>query len=39
MAQVTALLLPYTIFYIKTLTDQVILRINRFHVIAASQNI
>ena len=39
MAQVTALLLLYTIFYIKTLMGQVILRINRFHMIAANQNI
>ena len=38
-AQVTALLLLYTIFYIKTLMGQAILRINRFHIIAANQNI
>ena len=39
MAQVTALLLLYTIFYIQTLMGQAILRINRFHIIAANQNI
>ena len=39
MAQVMALLLLYTIFYIKTHKGQAILRINRFHIIAANQNI
>ena len=39
MAQVMALLLLYTIFYIKTLMGQAILRINRFHMIPANQNI
>ena len=39
MAQVMALLLLYTIFYIQTLMGQAILRINRFHIITANQNI